>query len=89
MEPTHEQIGGTGDLDRFLGKKDEESESKSEVVEKYRKTIEFMMEDWETYGFAEDFLVSVYDQIIEHGTITEKQCTAVDNIASSIHKRRW
>lgn len=58
-------------------------------VDEYREKIEMMLNDPENYDWAEEFLTSVYDSLIERETISEKQMAAVDKIEQSIHERPW
>lgn len=75
-------VGGTGDLDKFLAKHDDRAI-------KWTKIIEEMMGDFETYGWAQDTLIGIYDYVLQNNTITDGQIQAVENIAASVNRRRW
>lgn len=55
---------------------------------KYKERIEVMMSSG-NYEWAAETLLGIFDHIEEHGSISEKQIEAVDNIEKSIHERSW
>lgn len=79
-----EQVGGTGDLDKFLAKHDEQAV-------KYTKLIEEMLGDYERFNWAEDTLIGIYDHVLQNNSITEGQIRAVENIREAGYnpQRRW
>lgn len=65
-------------LDAFLSKKEDKA---LEYIEK----IEDMLNDYESFGWAEYTLADIYKFIKKTGMITDKQIKAVDNIYDSIY----
>lgn len=62
---------------------------KSKHAEEYLKIIEEMMGDYETYHFAEETLIGIYDYVLANNEITEKQMQAVDNIRAGAKRNSW
>lgn len=58
---------------KFLDRKDQNACE-------YREKIEEMLGDRDSYGYAEDTLLSILDYINEKDEITDGQMRAVDNI---------
>jgi hypothetical protein len=81
MEPQDGTVGGTGDLDKFLGKHEDNAV-------KYLRIIEDLLADFETYGWAEDTLTGIWEYVDQNNSISEKQMQAVDNIREAGEKRR-
>lgn len=84
MESQDGQVGGTGDLDKFLKKSDDRAV-------KWLGIIEDMMGDYEKFGWAEDTLIGIYDHVMNNNSISDKQIEAVQNIrtAGENPRRRW
>lgn len=72
----------TGDLDKFLGIHESN-------VEKYLSMIEEMLDDPDTYDWAEDTLQDIWASIDEYGIVTKAQMKAIENIRNAGHRRRW
>lgn len=66
----------------FLAKKEDRAA-------KWLKIIEEMMGDYETYHFAEDTLIGIYDYVLANNDISDKQIQAVENIRTSVERRQW
>lgn len=68
-------------LQEFMAKK------KGPYLEYRTKLEEMMCQD--TYEFAMDTLIGIYDWIEEHQSISPKQMEAVDNIKSGVENRPY
>jgi|LSQX01.1.fsa_nt_gb hypothetical protein len=77
-----EQEDGLGALHNFAKKHDERAAE-------WLQRIEDMLGDYETYGWAEDTLIGIYDHIMNTNSITDKQIQAVENIRDAKNNRRW
>lgn len=64
-------------------------EKRKTIVNEYKAKIESMLEDRESYDWAEDTLMSIYDFMEERQFISDKQQAAVNKIQQSIYERRW
>lgn len=78
-----EQEDGLGALHNFAKKNEDRAL-------KWLSTIEDMMGDYERFGWAEDTLIGIYDHVMSHNSITDKQIEAVENIREAGYKpSRW
>lgn len=76
-----DDIGGTGDLDKFLNRNADEAV-------RYMNLLEEMLGD-EDYDFANDTLTGIYDYVMRYNDITPKQKEAILNIQRGVSERRW
>ena len=67
-------------VDEFLKKN-------QDVASKYLKVISSMLNDYESYGYAEDTLAGIYENIESAGRVTKSQIDAVENIKDKPRRR--
>lgn len=69
-------------LNAFIKKNDDRAQ-------KYLNLVEEMMGDYDSYGWAESTLIGIYDWIMEHNSVTDKQIQAIENIQKGGQENRY